>query len=348
MEKLEVQFPAGGDVKEDTLSGTFYLPPKKDQKFAAALVIHGSGPIDRDGNAEMMGGWMNMNMNTHCRLAEELVGRPEQPMAVLCYDKRGIGKSISSTKPNWYYEAGMLDLVQDAVQGYRYLVQQQEANVDKTQIFLMGHSEGAILLPLIAETIAKDETLPTPKGLVFLAGFGEALDEAAGNQRERALTEVAVETGLQGWVLRKVITREKVDKQYKDFMEQVQNKDQSFYSQYFGLAKVPTKWYREHMEWDAHASLQNCPLPCLAITGAKDVQVRPEFCDPEAAKTLAPSAASLETHVVANMTHILRSIEEPPSMLNMQKVYAKLGKQPLDPELLQILHAWLTKQQQQA
>jgi acetyl esterase/lipase len=295
-------------------------------------------------------------------------------MAVLCYDKRGIGKSTSPCNKNLYYEAGMRDLVQDAVQAYRYLVEHE--SVDSSNIFLVGHSEGAILLPLVAETIAaaaaanssdSKKKLPPPRGLIFLAGFGESLDGAARNQNERILKEVSEETtGLQGWLLRKVLTKEKLDKQYSDYMIKVKdNTEYDFYPMYCGLVKVPTKWYREHLEWDAAKSLRGCPLSILAITGGKDVQVKAEYCrhrstsddDDDAimitssnsssiAVLLAPNAASLETHVVENMTHVLRSIDGPASLMNAQKEYPKQGKQPLDSELLKIVDEWLEKQLQ--
>lgn len=344
MEKQEVQFPAGGSSSEEDgrplLSGTLSLPSNQaDTKVPGSIIIHGSGPIDRDGNAMMnlLGFLGNIHLNTHSRLTEELGDQ----MAVLCYDKRGIGKSVHAGNPNWYYEAGMRDLVADAVEAYRYLAKQE--GVDETKIVLMGHSEGAILLPLIAETILLDKSLPPPKGLVFLAGFGDCLDEAARRQQGTALEEVAEATGFQGWILRKVITQEKIDKQYKDFMEQVKNEDQAFQAQYCGIVKVPTKWYREHMQWDAKQSLRECKSSCLAITGEKDVQVKSEYCEPSTAKELAPNASALETHIVPNMTHILRSTEEKPSLINVQKDYAKLGKEPLDADLVKIIREWLDK-----
>ena len=231
------------------LSGTLRLPSSsssttnsnKDDdettKHPAAIIFHGSGPIDRDGNAIIGFPMPTMMMNTHSRLAEALVMSPyvqedetkekegtsqetkesESGMAVLCYDKRGVGKSISTQNKDLYYEAGMKDLVDDAVQAYKFLV--EHPLVDSTKIVLIGHSEGAILLPLINEEIKKSSTttsLPTPKGLIFLAGFGETLDGAARNQRERMLQEVAEETGIQGFILRRMVTREKLEKQYTD------------------------------------------------------------------------------------------------------------------------------------
>ena len=344
----DVQFPSGDN--EGYLSGTLYLPQRTEEShkeqqqqplIPGAIIIHGSGPVDRNGNVKsnILGCLGNINLNTHNLLAEELVD--EQNMAMLLYDKRGIGQSKNKSNKNWYYEAGLYDLVNDAVQAYRYLGQQD--TVDENKIVLIGHSEGAIILPLIAETILAQNDLKPPKGLIFLAGFGETLDNAMHNQRERILQEVQTRKGCEGWILRKVLTKEKLEKQHDEYIEIVKDENKDFYSQYCGLVKVPTKWYRQHSEWNAKKSLVECTQPCLAITGGKDVQVESEYCDPERARTIAPKSVSLETHIVPNLTHILRSIDGEPTILDIPKEYPKLGKQPLDSDLVEIINQWLNK-----
>ena len=52
------------------------------------------------------------------------------------------------------------------------------------------------------------------------------------------LQEVTEETGLQGFILRRVVTKEKLDKQYADYMEQVKLSDQDYVKLYCGLVKV--------------------------------------------------------------------------------------------------------------
>ena len=121
--------------------------------YPAVIIVHGSGPIDRNGNAIMAFPQPSMKLNTQNKLARVLVEETNN-MAVLCYDKRGIGKSCcTNNNKNLYYQAGMTDLVQDVVQAYKYLI--EHPRIDSNRIVLIGHSEGAILLPLIVETIQK-------------------------------------------------------------------------------------------------------------------------------------------------------------------------------------------------
>jgi dienelactone hydrolase len=81
----------------------------------------------------------------------------------------------------------MMDLVSDAVEAVRFL--QNHPQIDPTHIAVMGHSEGAIALPLICQknsrsiAASKDDNdddtsdglkLVAPiKGSIFLSGFGD-------------------------------------------------------------------------------------------------------------------------------------------------------------------------------
>merc|ERR1712157_217932 len=95
---------------------------------------------------------------------------------------------------------------------------------------------------------------------------------------------------------------------------------------------------------DAKAALaDHITCHCLAITGCKDLQVRNDPCRPEKARNLVPNAASIETHRPENLTHILRSIDGPSKMLNVQKDYTRMGKTPLDSELLSITDNWCNR-----
>ena len=115
----------------------------------------------------------------------------------MAYDKRGIGKSQHVGNKHLYCQAGVHDLVSDAVQAYQFLVQHDK--VDNSHTILAGHSEGVIL-------IAFKHKLPPPKGCVFLADVGEDVYGAMEHERQALLEEVQNETGLKGWILQKTVT----------------------------------------------------------------------------------------------------------------------------------------------
>jgi uncharacterized protein len=326
---MEVSFPAFD--KSFDLFGTLTLP-SKEEPAPAILIVAGSGPIDRNGNAP------GIKLNTSNRFAE-FITSSERPIAVLSYDKRGVAKSLKARDKNLYYRAGIMDLVSDVVEGYRFLA--NHPRIDEQSIAILGHSEGAILLPLICKRVT-EQGLDPVKGCLFLAGFGESVLDAIPLQRTQIIKEVNEENGCKGWILRKFVTKEKLDKQYNKLIEKIEgNKDLEYVSTHCGLVKFPAKWFRDHMDYDARAALADeVTCHCLAITGRKDVQVRNEFCDPDIAKTLVPKATSIEAHRPENLTHILRSMEGPSKLLNANADYARLSKLPLDPELLFIIGSW--------
>ena len=58
---------------------------------------------------------------------------------------------------------------------------------------------------------------------------------------------------------------------------------------------------------------------------------------------LVPLAASIESHRPTNLTHSLRSIDGRASILNIKSDYARMGKLPVDAELLSITDDWCNR-----
>ncbi len=125
----EVSFSdSRGSVK---LAGTLSVPIGRGP-FPAVLLIAAAGPEGRDENA-----------NGHLVfvvLADYLLRRG---VAVLRYDKRGVGASTGS-----FDTATFGDLVSDATEGFRYLRLRPEA--DPHRVGVIGHSEGGSIGPAVA------------------------------------------------------------------------------------------------------------------------------------------------------------------------------------------------------
>ncbi len=138
------------DVGDTKLYGTLELPRR--DPIAAALIISGSGPTDRDGNSSILPG----KNNSLRYLAEALA---DDRIASLRYDKRMIGESANPS----IIEADLRfdHFADDAVKLAAYL----EEHLD-VPVFLIGHSEGG----QIALTAAEREAFA---GVAVLAGPGE-------------------------------------------------------------------------------------------------------------------------------------------------------------------------------
>jgi uncharacterized protein len=123
--QLEVRFASGGAV----LSGTLTLPPGPGPHPAVAFVT-GSGATTRAYLPDL----------------QELLVR--NGVAVLAYDKRGIGQS-GGEYPGESATATTIDtLARDAQAAARFLAAQPE--IDRARVGLAGHSQAGWIVPLAA------------------------------------------------------------------------------------------------------------------------------------------------------------------------------------------------------
>ncbi len=113
----------------------------------AALLVSGSGPLDRNSNAK------RLPIDVMGQIASHLAA---EGVTSLRYDKRGVGESNGE-----YLTAGIHDNIGDARAALEVLRARPE--VDPRRIVVIGHSEGA----LIASDLARDGDLA---GVALLAG----------------------------------------------------------------------------------------------------------------------------------------------------------------------------------
>ena len=144
--EIEVAGPAGA------LRGTF-LPAQGTTNAPAVLILAGSGPVDRDGNASF-----GTRAAPLRRLAEALARRG---VASLRVDKRGVGGSAGDGN-----DVVMADYVAD-VQAW---IAALRARTGASCIWIAGHSEGGLVALLAARADASGLC-----GLVLLAAPGRPM-----------------------------------------------------------------------------------------------------------------------------------------------------------------------------
>jgi uncharacterized protein len=135
------------------LGATLTLP---DETHAAALIVQGSGVHDRDGNMPAFG----FKSTLYRRVARELAKRAG--LASLRFDKRGSEKPAGSTY-DYTLESRLSDM-RAALEVLR-----EDGRTAGLPLFLIGHSEGAMLVAKLAETedVAGVISLAAPFGNVF-------------------------------------------------------------------------------------------------------------------------------------------------------------------------------------
>ncbi|MBY0146909.1 S9 family peptidase [Neobacillus niacini] len=297
---------------EYPLAATLTYPEGESQKYPLVVMVHGSGPTDRDSNAK------GMPMNIFKQLSEVVAA---EGFASIRYDKRGVGASKGD-----FYETGVHDLINDAHAVVEFA--KKHPKIDSENVILLGHSEGSIIAPFVNEKVSVD-------GMILLAGTAEPLAETLTWQREEIIKDVRTVKGFQGWLIRLLKVDEKITKMNDDLTVALLASDEPVIK-YKGK-KVNAKWNREHIQFDVSKPLQKVTCPVLAITGTKDVNVK--VSDLEKIKSLVQGEC--ETHIIQDMTHLLRKTDVEHSISKILNNNKKSVKQPIDSELKDKIISWL-------
>lgn len=147
---------------EWALPGTLTLPLGATVPVPAVVLVHGSGPQDR-----------NSTIFDNKPFKDLAHGLASRGIAVLRYDKRTKvhGAKIQSESVTPHEET-----VEDAVLALRLLL--ADSRIDSQRVYVLGHSLGGMLAPRIAELE------PRTAGLILLAGAARPLGDLVLAQTE--------------------------------------------------------------------------------------------------------------------------------------------------------------------
>jgi hypothetical protein len=284
------------------LAGTLTLP-ESELPAPAVVIASGSGPLDRDSNHR------RARFDVARQLAHTLA---EGGLASLRFDKRGVGES-----PGDWRTAGLYDNVDDLGRALEALAGRPE--VDSGRLLVAGHSEGAILAAALAGRGAP------VAGVVLLSMSATPGEELLRWQiRQVAPTLPAP--------VRALLRLFRVDLEKKVAANHVRIKATTTDVARIGGARINARWTREFMAHDPRTDLAEIDVPVLAITGAKDLQVKPADVDVVASTV----AGAVETHVVHDLTHTLRRQPGLPSL----SAYKKELREPVNPDVLCTVVKW--------
>lgn len=220
------------------LPATLALPNGKGP-FPAVVLVHGSGPNDRD---EAIG-----PNRPFLDIARGLAARG---IAVLRYEKR------TKAHPESFADGGTIDLetTDDAVLAVALL--RNQTGIDPNRVFVLGHSQGGMMAPRIA---ARD---PKIAGLILLAAPSRSLLDILIEQNRRmailndGMTSDAESTAIQ---------------QLADSVAAVRSGREIPAAQ-APMGMAPAYW-RTVDAVDAVAEARAIPQPMLILQGARDIQV---------------------------------------------------------------------------
>jgi hypothetical protein len=143
------------------LGGTLTVPTGKGP-FPAVVLVHGPGPNDRD-----------ESLRANKMFADIAEGLSSRGIVVLRYDKRTLvyGRQMSETEFTLREET-----IDDALQAAAFLRLQGEVN--RTRVYLLGHSLGGYAAPRIANEDGK------LAGLIFLAANSRPIQDVVMDQTQ--------------------------------------------------------------------------------------------------------------------------------------------------------------------
>ena len=283
----EVAFQSVPGVR---LAGTLTLPQGRGP-FPAAILITGSGPQDRDETL--------LGHKPFLVLADYLTRRG---IAVLRYDERGVGRSTGS-----FAAATSDDFARDTEAAVGFLAARPE--IARRKIGLVGHSEGALIAPMVAARsngVAYVVMLAGPglRGDSLLRLQGAALQRASGAGEEMIRQSDAVQARVFA-AIRAGGDSAAVVRRVREAMLAGMTPAQR--ASAGTLDPLPanvqaalTPWFRYFLSYDPQPALRRLTVPVLALNGSLDLQVPPR-----------PNLAAIDAALRAGGNRDFRTVELP-------------------------------------
>lgn len=318
-DEVEVSI-ANGEV---TLAGTLTLSRTKPP-FPAVVLISGSGPQDRD---ETIFGHKPFLV-----LADHLTRRG---IAVLRVDDRGAGKSTGNRAASTTD-----DYASDVLACVNFL----RARKDIGKIGLIGHSEGGLIAPLVANR-SKDVAFLVSLGAPGIPGEQLILRQAESMAKSMGANESEVTRllSLQRQVLaaaketsEEQALRAKLQEIMTKALADLSDEERQVFASMGEMVNAQIKrlnspWYRWFLAYDPRPALQKVRVPMLAINGAKDIQVDAKE-NLAAIRAAVPHAKTVE---LPGVNHLLQTA--PTGTL---AEYATI-EETIAPAALELIFKWI-------
>ena len=289
----DVGFPSG-DIR---LAGTL-IRPSVGEKHPAIILVHGSGPQTRE---------------SMLPFARFLI---RHGVAILGYDKRGVGGSGGD-----WNTASFDELAGDVVAAFEYL--KTRADIDSTQIGLIGVSQAGWVMPLAAVR-ARD--------IAFLINVSGPGVPAAETTIDQATNEMAAR-GIPAQTVAEIVAVMKIGYEFARTSQGWDQYNTALESLAARMGPPPNAFPRtpDHPLWqfirrlyfyDPAPTLRKLHVPTLALFGELDNNVLPQK------NTMAWEAAlraggnrdyTLKTLPKANHIHLEATVGNNAEMVSLQR-----------------------------
>lgn len=307
------------------LAGTLTLPKSSNQDTPVVILISGSGPQDRDETY--------MGHKPFLVLSDYLT---RKGIAVLRYDDRGIGGSTGN-----FEKATTEDFSNDVLKIIEYLKNRSDIG---NKIGLIGHSEGAIIAPKVANK-SKDVSF-----IVMLAATGvlgkqvslqQAIDYRNFPVADKGKYKDYIEKAINIAASDKDVTI--VNNELKSFYQnsevlnsilpQTINKDE-FIENLIKSRMNP--WIRYFYNYNPSDEIRKIRIPTLALYGSNDTQVPPKYHLQPIKEALEKSnSKNYEVVLMKDLNHLFQE-----SKTGQISEYPEI-EETMSPKVLEKISNWI-------
>ena len=281
-----------------------------DQPVPVVVLVHGSGPQDRD---ETIGPNKPFLDLSH--------GLAARGIAVLRYEKRT--RQYATVMA---LQAGSLTVKQETIDDVEYALEYLKAQpeIDKQRIFIAGHSLGGMLLPRIAKRT------PAATGYISLAGASRPLEDLMLQQTQEILSKQPKISDEEQAEL------EKLKKQVALVKSPELKKETPASDLPLG---VPAAYWLDLRGYQPAEETKEISKPVLLIHAGRDYQVTDE--DWQLWQAALKDRPNCTLRVLANLNHLFM----PGEGRSQPQEYMQAGH--VDESLIEAIAEWIANSKKQ-
>lgn len=303
------------------LAGTI-TRPVGEGPFPSVVLVSGSGPQNRD--EELVG------HRPFLVLADALT---RSGIVVLRYDDRGFAESGGDASA-----ATSLDFASDAESAVTYLNTLEY--VDASSIGMIGHSEGAIIGPIVAQRNKDLDFLvlmagPGVTGMAILEDQTAAILRA--QQAPEAVIAQAVSTNMALYATA-LDEKQTLEERKASILQTLLSLGLPPEAAKAQIGALFSPWYMTFLSLDPAIYLKELGIPVMILNGTKDTQVSASLHVPAIeAALLSGGNTRYTTKVYEGLNHLFQ-----PAMTGAPEEYASI-ETTIEPQVLKDIVSWIVK-----